>query len=378
MKGNLTRRGKNSWRLKFDAVGRDPATGKRDIKYVTIRAATRKQAQAEAAKILAAEVTGQFVDPSAETVADFIERWLTTWAKQNVSGKTYERYADLLRNHVTSRIGATPIQRLRAADLQAIYAAMAGLSDRTRLHTHRVIHRMLRHAEQWGVVHQNVARRVDAPAVRATEIEVLTPPQVQAVLATLEGRTLYPIVAVALGSGARRGELLALRWQDVDLEAGTMRIERALEQTKSGGITVKLPKTRTGKRVITLAPATVDVLRSHRAAVQAQRLALGQGKIAPTLPVFATLDGAIRSPNSVTKEWALVAKRLGIGATFHSLRHTHASTLIASGLDVLTISRRLGHGSPSITLNTYGHLFRPDDRAAEIMQRALTAPTTAL
>src|SRR5262245_22934528 len=177
-----------------------------------------------------------------------------------------------------------------------------------------------------------------------------------------------------LGSGERRGELLALRWQDINLDAGTMRIERALEQTKEAGVVVKSPKTRTGRRTITLAPATIDVLREHRRAAQAQRFALGLGKLAPDIPVFATFDGGLRSPRSVTKEWSLVAKRLGIAATFYSLRHTHASTLIASGLDVLTISRRLGHGSPSITLNTYGHLFRPDDRAAEIMQRALTAP----
>src|SRR5262249_44850173 len=135
MKGHLTRRGKRSWRLKYDIAG----NGKRETRYVTIHG-TKAQAQAEAAKIIATVGTGLHVDPSTETVAQFIERWLTDWANNNVSNKTWTRYAQLLRKHVAARVGAVPIQKLRAADLQAVYAAMAqdGLADRTRLHTHRV------------------------------------------------------------------------------------------------------------------------------------------------------------------------------------------------------------------------------------------------
>ena len=170
----------------------------------------------------------------------------------------------------------------------------------------------------------------------------------------------------------RRGELLALRWIDTDLEAAVLRVERALEQTKRGGLVFKAPKTRFGRRQITLAPSTVAVLREHRKAQQEQRLFLGLGKAPPDALVFASFDGSTRSPNAVTKEWSLAMQKAGLTATFHSLRHTHASTLIASGLDVLTISRRLGHGSPAITLGIYGHLFKTDDRAAAIMEKAFT------
>src|SRR5438132_3053395 len=369
MKGNLTRRGERSWRLKFDA-GRNPLTGKREIKYVTLKG-TKAQAQAEATKILAGALTGAFVDPSRETVATFAERWLRDWGTQNLGGKAYERYGELLRKHVIPRVGGLPIQKLRAADLQAIYAAMGDVSDATRLYVHRVTSRMLRHAAQWGVVHQNVATLVDAPKARTSEVEVLTQEQANAVLEALQGHWLHPIVALAIGSGARRGELCGLRWRDLDLDSGTMKIERAVEQTKQS-IAVKLPKTKHSRRTITLAPVTVDVLRAHRRAQQEQWLALGRGKLAPETPVFAAVeDGGIMSPRSISKAWERVTKRLGIGVGFHATRHYHASTLIAAGAYVVTVSRRLGHGSAALTLTVYAHLMKPDDHAAAIMQKVL-------
>jgi integrase len=151
-----------------------------------------------------------------------------------------------------------------------------------------------------------------------------------------------------------------------------LKVERALEQTKRGGLVFKPPKTRYGRRTITLPPSTVTELRAHRKAQAEQRLALGLGKAPEDALVFATWDGSTRSPNALTKEWSKAMQAASLEATFHSLRHTHASTLIASGLDVLTISRRLGHGSPAITLGVYGHLFKPDDRAAAIMESVFT------
>jgi integrase len=267
-----------------------------------------------------------------------------------------------------------PLQKLRPSDLQALYAAMAraGLANRTRLHMHRVLHTMLKHALQWGVVARNVATMVDAPPARGEEIEILSPAQVSTLLETLRDKSFYPIVAVALGTGLRRSELLALRWQDVDLDGGSLRVEQALEQTKRGGLVFRQPKTRHGRRTVTLAPATVAVLREHHKAQLEQRLFLGLGKAPDDALVFASWDGSPYLPATLTLQWRRAMKTAGLTATLHSLRHTHASTLIAAGLDVLTISRRLGHGSPAITLNVYGHLFKPDDRAAAIMEKALS------
>jgi integrase len=369
MKGHLQRRGDRSWRLKYD-IGTD-AAGDRQIRYVTLRG-TKAEAQKAAAKILAGVATGLHVDPSAESVAQFVERWLRDWAAANVSSLTLEGYSQMLRKHLCARVGSLPIQKLRAADLQAVYAAMAkdGLADRTRLHLHRIAHVMLKHAVQWGILPRNVADMIDAPRVRAREIEVLTPDQVQTALAALRGQPLYPIAAVALATGLRRGELLALRHQDIDLDGGVLRVEQALEQTK-GGLVFKAPKTRHGRRTVTLPVSTAALLRDHWKAQQEQRLILGLGRAEPSALVFCDWDGAPRAPRTLTQQWQKEMKKAGLKATFHSLRHTHASTLIAAGLDVLSISRRLGHGSAAITLTVYGHLFKPDDRAAAIMEKAL-------
>jgi site-specific recombinase XerC len=171
MKGNLTRRGDRSWRLKYDTPN---GNGQRGTCYVTLRG-TRREAQAQAAKILASVAAGTHVDPSSETVRDFVERWLRDWADDNVSNKTWTRYAQLLRKHLAARVGSVPIQRIGAHHLQGAYAAMAqeGLADRTRLNLHRVVSTMLKHAVQWGVVARNVATMVDAPRVKGREIEIL-------------------------------------------------------------------------------------------------------------------------------------------------------------------------------------------------------------
>jgi integrase len=370
MQGHLQRRGERSWRLKYD-IGSE-AAGDRQTRYVTLRG-TKAEAQKEAAKILAAVATGTHVDPSAETVAAFVERWLVDWADNNVSHKTWTRYAQLLRKHLCARFGSVPIQKLRPVDLQALYAAMAqaGLADRTRLHMHRVTHTVLKHALQWGVVARNIAGMVDAPRVQGQEVEILTSAQITGVLATFRGKPAYPIVALALGSGLRRSELLGLRWCDVDLDGGSLRVEQSLEQTKRGGLVFKAPKTRHGRRTVTLAPSTITVLREHWKAQQEHRLFFGLGKAPDDALVFTSEDGSPYLPATLTLQWRRAMQAAGLKATLHSLRHTHASTLIGAGLDILTISRRLGHGSPVITLAVYGHLMKPDDRAAIVIEQAL-------
>src|SRR5262249_23408812 len=163
------------------------------------------------------------------------------WATGNVSNKTFERYEALIKVHVLPGIGSVPIQKLRAADLQKLYAGLT-VADRTRLHIHRVIHRMLRHAAQWSLVHPNVAPLVDAPSVKSTEIEILTAAEIARVLEALRGKSLFPIVQTALGTGLRRGELLALRWKDIDLDSAKLHVQQSLEQTKRGGLVFKAPK----------------------------------------------------------------------------------------------------------------------------------------
>ena len=373
----------SSWELKFD-LGSDPNTGKRLTRYHSVKG-TKREAQAELTRLMAGAAEGNYVDPSKLTLAEYLDRWERDWAEVNVSPKTIERYRELLRGHVRPHIGSIRLQRLKPVNLSELYAKLlrkgraegVGLSPRTVGHVHRVLHKALVVAVEWGLIQQNPASVAKPPPVASTEIEILTEAEAATVLRRLRGRSLYPIVALALATGMRRGELLALTWKNVDLDAARLRVEHSVEQTKAG-LRLKAPKTRHGRRAISLPAWVVADLREHWRTQQELRLKLGLGKAAGDALVFPNPDGRPRSPNAVTKEWSVAASGLGAPkVSLHALRHTHASQLIASGMDVLTISRRLGHASPTITLGVYGHLFtNSDDRAAQIMEAAFGRATT--
>jgi integrase len=171
----------------------------------------------------------------------------------------------------------------------------------------------------------------------------------------------------------RRGELLGLRWSDVDLSAASLKVERSLEETK-GKLRFKFPKTKHGRRSVTLPASAVDLLRDHRKEQLELRLQLGMGKHEPAALVFCNHDGSPISPNYISKLWRVTISAIPEfpRVRFHSLRHSHASALIAAGIDVVKVSRRLGHSSPVITLGVYSHLFgEGDDGAAAAIEKVL-------
>ena len=369
MTGHIRQRGENSWELKYD-VGTD-ATGKRKTRYASFKG-TKRDAKIELAKLIAAAATGDSVDPSRMTVSEFLDRWERDWCVSNVSPKTAERYGELLRLHVRPHLGATRIQKLRAVNLTELYGKLASaLAPRTVGHVHRVMYQALAHAVDWDLITTNAAARVSPPRVEQEEVEILSTAELKRVLAKAGDRPISYIAKLGLATGMRRGELLALRWQDVDLDHARVTVARSLEQT-AAGLRFKEPKTRYGRRTITLPPSAVAALREHWRKQQELRLVLGAGKSPPDALVFSDINGKPRRPNAVTKEWMRTATLAKTKATFHSLRHTHASHLIADGVDLLTISRRLGHASASITLAVYGHLIpQSDDKAASAIERAL-------
>jgi integrase len=246
MKGHIRRRGDRSWELKFDR-GRDPVSGKRQIEYRSFKG-TKREAQAEMTRQLAAVDAGTHVTSDKTTIHEFLERWVRDWASTNLSAKTVERYRGLVANQIVPHIGAMPIQKLRPVHLSELYAKLLreggarkngggqGVSARTVGHTHRVLHRALGHAAQWGVVQQNVASLVSPPRVNSAEVEILRASEINELLDKLRGRSVYIVAALGLGTGLRRGEMLALRWQDIDLARGQLRVDRSLEQSKEGGL----------------------------------------------------------------------------------------------------------------------------------------------
>jgi integrase len=280
--GSLRRRGPHNWQLRWP--GEPGAEGRRRTLSKTI-VGTRKQAQIELARCVAAEADGIAVNPSNLSVAEYARKWLT--GADHLAGKTRERYSDLLEHQIIPVIGRVGIQKLRPMHLVEWHARLlesggrdgAPLSARTVGHCHRLLHTVLAQAAKHEIVGRNVASFVRPPAVKAAEIEILTSEQIEAVFAELRGknRRLLPIAATFLGTGLRRGELCALRWSDVDLDHATLRVECSMEETRAG-LKMKGPKTRHGRRSLSLPTYTVERLRAHWGEYLELRLALGLGR----------------------------------------------------------------------------------------------------
>jgi len=361
MRGSIRKRGESSWELKIEL---ERINGKRHRRFVTVRG-SYKEAQKELTRLLRAADDGTLPDPTRMTVGEYLLAWLDTTHAQ--SPKTLERYCELAQRQIIPHLGHVKLPKLRPENVEQWHSALlaSGLSARTVRHAHRVLSLVLKRAVENGTLARNVAAVCKPPAVEADEVGILTPDQIAVVLDSLKGHSLFPIVSLALATGARRGELLALEWGDVDLDRGTLRVERSVEETRAGGLRVKPPKTRHGRRTITLPSETVAMMRAHKVQVLEVRLVLGLGNITAETLLFSNIEGKLLSPNNVTRGWHRACRARGLPAvSFHSLRHAHATALIRAGVDVLTVSRRLGHSKAHITLDTYGHLVEGADAAA--------------
>jgi integrase len=366
--GNITKRGKASWRVKVE-LSRDPVTGRRRYHLETVHG-KREDAKAKLVEIAEQMRKGEHVEPSALTVRIYIKAWLA--APAGISPKTAERYRQLAEQQIYPLLGAIALQKLGEADVQDWHDKLLAsggrggkpLSARTVGHAHRVLHRALARAVIGKRVFRNVASAVKPPKVEDHEIEIIPADQVSDSLAKLRNHALYPIAVTALGTGLRRGELCGLQWGDIDLDGASLRVERSLEESNSG-LRFKAPKSKAGRRTVSLPPSVVDVLRAHRKQQLELRLALGLGRPADDALVFCEHDGSPLSPDKLSRDWGrvVVARKLP-KVSFHALRHTHVSALIDAGLDVFAVSRRIGHGSAALTLKTYTHWFSKKDTAA--------------
>jgi integrase len=357
MPGYIRPRGKNSWQICVNA-GRDPVTGRRRQRFATVRG-KRKDAEAVCTRLLYELDTGLDLEPGRVTTDGFVERWLRDYAQVRTAPKTSKRYGELLRLHVLPVIGGIPLAKLRPSHIQTVLARMlaSGLSARTVLHAYRVIKVALGHAVKWQLLARNPADAIEPPKPEASSIN---PPGPAAIVRILEAATRYPyqaLIHAAVMTGLRQGEVLGLRWKDLDLDAGLLYVAQTVQWLPEKGFVFRSPKTSKSRRVVHLSPLTVTRLREHRQRQLEERVLLGPAYRDNDL-VFASATGAPIDPANLRRSWKGIINRAEVGhVRFHDLRHAHATLLIQQGEHVKLISERLGHASIGITMDTYGHLL---------------------
>jgi integrase len=364
--GHIRERTQGSWELRY-SLGVHPATGKRRVATATVRG-TRKEAERELRRLLRTLDTNEHIDASRMTVRD----WLTTWlvaVRDEVSPKSHERYSEIVWGFLAPELGALRVGKLAPSHIQAAYAKWAvegrrdgkpgGLSPRTRHHIHRILKAALGRAVEMQLLPRNPADafKKRLPKVERKEMTTLTAEQSTRLLEALKHTRLYWPVLLALTTGMRRGEILALRWRNVDFDHGALRVVESLEQTKAG-LRFKAPKTEKA-RGITLPSFAVDELRRLRRQQAEELLAIGIRLSVDTL-VCARADGEPHQPRSLTHEFTYAISRVKDvpSVRFHDLRHSHATQLLSAGVHPKIAQERLGHSTITTTMDLYSHLTK--------------------
>jgi len=311
------------------------------------------------------------------TVGAFLESWLTEIARVTVRPRTYVSYRYVVHFHLTPGLGDLPLAFLSPADVQAFLNAKAAssLSPRTVGYLRGVLRGALGHAERTDLVTRNVARLARPPRIPRRRVSPLSVDQVRAFLAAITGDRLEALYLVALGVGLRQGEILGLRWSDVDLEGGTLTVRHALARIE-GRLVLVEPKSATSRRVVPLPAFVRDALVAHR-----DRQAQEPLPLRPAVPdpfadlVFVTTHGTPLDGITITRRFQRLLASAGLPhQRFHDLRHACATLLLAQGVPARVVMETLGHSEISLTLNTYSHVMPSVGReAAERMDQLLGA-----
>jgi len=336
--------------------------GKRVRKFVIGH--SRKETADKMAALLRARDERRPVPDQRAKVGPFLRRWLDDVAKPTIRASTYASYDDIVRLHLIPGLGHIPLAKLSPDEVQAFLNAKleSGLSPRRVAMLHAILRRALVTAERWGLASRNVAKLVDPPRVPRHEIRPLTPEQARLLLDAAVGDRLEALYVTALATGLRQGELLGLRWEDVDLEARkTLRVSHSLARVK-GKLELLEPKTERSRRMVVLPEVVVTALRAHRTRQRMERLVAGSRWV-DTGHVFATTVGTALDAATVTRSFQRALDRAGLPRNrFHDLRHAAATFLLAQGFTLEDVKNLLGHSSIVLTSNTYGHVLEQRQR----------------
>jgi integrase len=340
------------------------SVGKGKRKYLYGK--TRREVAEKLKKALAEQQQGLPLANEKQTVDQYLQRWLEDSARPTVRAGTFESYQRLIRLHVRPHIGKVPLARLTAQDLSRLYRTLLdhGLAPRSVQYVHAVLHRALGQALRWNLIARNPAELVDAPRPKRKEIAPLTPDQAKALLDAARGDRLEALYVVALTSGLRLGELLALRWADLDGERGELHVRRTLVRTQAG-LSFNEPKTAKGRRTVRLPSFAVAALREHRARQLEERLRIGPAWDGQDLIFPNEVGRPIDRQNLIRRSFKKLLQKAGLpDVRFHDLRHTAATLLLRLGEHPKVVQERLGHSTISVTMDVYSHVLPDMQRQA--------------
>ena len=372
--GSIRKRKDGRWEGRYTA-GHDPETGRAIYKNVL----GRTQAEVKE-KLKAAIKETQSLDLTKVgkyTVGEWMEVWFEDYAKIKVRPSSHQTYRGYIDNHINPNIGDIPLEKLTSLDLQKLYKKLLtkgrvdrveakgqpkGLSAKTVRNIHQILSSALKLAQEQRIILSNPAEGCALPKVEHREMKTLPVEQLQSFLREARESGVFELYYLELATGLRRGELLGLKWEDIDLERGDLRVKRQVARI-NGAVTESPLKTKNAYRTLPLARDTIDVLNQQKK------------KVGSCPWVFPSPTGGPMSPDSVLHMLHRVLKRAGLSRVrFYDLRHTFATLALQNGVDVKTVSGMLGHYSAGFTLDTYAHVTTAAQKeAARAMERVLTA-----
>ena len=373
--GGIDQRGEKSWRLRYRVNGR---------RFTKTLHGTKSEAQKALRDLLHSGDTGEHVAPDKMTLGQWIEQWITIGCpgrrQRNVGGRSVERYSQLLRGHIVPVLGARRLQQLQATEIDALYVGLAAkLKPRTAHFVHTTLGACLGTAARKRLIAVNPMAHIEkVPSPGESDHgAVLDIDELGKLLDGFRGFPLFPIVAVAAFTGARRNEILALRWSDLDAPNKTLRIDRALEKTK-GQLAFKAPKNKRSTRTIAIDDDLIALLLVERerymrlmagvpdgTAVDLSLVKLPAGALMFPSPAGIKFDfGRPRDPHTVTRSFIERAHKLGFARLrFHDLRGSHETALLDRGVPVHVVAARCGH-DPAVLLRAYAKRTKKADTSA--------------
>ena len=351
MRGRIVKRkGSSNYTIVLQ-LGLDPSTGRRKQRWIAVEG-NKREAESQLAELLHAQAEGALVTPSKVTLSQWLSQWLKDYAWPNLAPRTAEGYEHMICKYIIPNLGNHKLTDLKPEHLQQYYSERLanGLGARTVRHHHVTLHIALKTAVKRGMIIRNPADAVDPPHFTRPEMHTISEADLTKFLDAAQETEYYPLFYLALFTGMRRSELLALRWSDVDLILCQAHVTRSLHHLRTGETVFRPTKTIKSRRSVALSPSTVQVLRDYKAKQEIAKLY--DGRLSQNDdPIFPWL------PDTVTHAWLKLARKVGLkDVHLHSARHSHASLLLRQGVHPKVVQERLGHSSIQVTLDTYSHV----------------------